>query len=374
MPAPERKKSKQGAAKATGKKAVAAKPTVKREAAAKAPAGKPPARPAAAKPAAVKKVVAAKKTAPKTAPAKVAPKTAPVKVASKTAPAKVAPTKAAAKVAARPAAPKVKAPARQAAPKRKPAAPVQATRRDGPDPEGFFVARVRGEDAVRDAPHQLLEPGGWEEDPVPLPLDQEGLGELPWTYGDDLLVALPRDPRTLFVYWDHARATLEASFANLPGARVELWIFARGGAGWDRVRVVDVALEARGWYVHDLEPGRPYRAELHLVGSDGQDRMLPGRSVATALPAQGPSPVIDDRYASLPWGVPLPKLMGPGIPGGPFSEEARALLASLSGWSRFGHSRADGGDGSADPATPAGGPSSPTRPTSPGGPAGRKGA
>ena len=360
MPAPDRKKSKQGAAKATGKKVAAPK----RAAAARAPAGKPAAvKRAASKPAAAKraasKPAAAKKAAPKPAALK-----------------KTAPKKTPAKVAARPAAPKVKVPTRKAAPKLKPAA-VQAGRRDGPDPEGFFVARVRGEDAVRDAPHQMQEPGGWEEDPVPLPLDEEGLGELPWTYGDDLLVALPRDPRTLFIYWDHAQATLEASFANLPGARVELWVFARGATGWDRVRVVDVALEARGWYVHDLEPGRPYRAELHLLGSDGQDRMLPGRAAATALPAQGPSTVIDDRYASLPWEVPLPKLMGPGVPGGPFSEEARALLASLSGWSRFGHSRADG---SADPATPAGGPSSPTRPSSPprpsspAGPPGRKGA
>jgi hypothetical protein len=229
------------------------------------------------------------------------------------------------------------------------------------------VARVRGEDAVRDAPHQMQEPGGWEEEPVPLPLDEEGLGELPWTYGDDLLVALPRDPRTLFVYWDHARSTLEASFANLPGVRVELWVFARG-AGWDRVRVVEVALEARGWYLHDLEPGRAYRAELHVVGADGQDRLLPGESIATALPPQGPSPVVDDRFATLPWEVPLPKLMGPGVPGGPFSEEARALLARLSGWDRFGHSPEGAG-----PASTAGGPSSPTRPSSPSHPFGREG-
>ena len=257
--------------------------------------------------------------------------------------------------------------ARKPAPKRKLATPPLVERHDGPDPEGFFVARVRGEDAVRDAPHQMQEPGGWEEEPASPPLHDEGLGELPWTYGDDLLVALPRDPRTLFVYWDHARATLEAAFAHQAGARVQLWVFAHA-AGWDRVRVVDVALEARGWYVHDLEPGRAYRAELHVIGADGKDRLLPGPSAGTALPPQGPSPVIDDRYATLPWEVPLPKLVGPGIPGGPFSEEARALLATLSGWSRFGHSRADGSTGSLP-----GGPSSPSRPSSPPGPFGGEG-
>ena len=238
--------------------------------------------------------------------------------------------------------------------------PGGAGHRDGPDPEGFFVARVRGEDAARDAPHQLLEPGGWEEEPPPPALDDEGLGELPWTYGDDLLVALPRDPTTLFVYWDQARSTVDAALAGVPGARVQLWVFARG-TGWDRVRVVDVALEARGWYVHDLEPGRSYRAELHVVGAGGQDRILPGPSVAAALPPRGPSPLVDDRFASLPWEVPLPRLMGPGVAGGPFSEEARALLARLSGWDRFGHSHA--GDR----------PTSPVRPTSPARPFGGEG-
>jgi hypothetical protein len=294
---------------------------------------------------------AAKKAPPKAPATKAAPKRA---TAAKK---KVAPAKA---VATKPAA-AGKAPDRKAAPKkggarRSPAAPPLAQRHDGPDPEGFFVARVRGEEAVRDAPHQMQEPGGWDEEPAPPPAHDEGLGELPWTYGDDLLVALPRDPRTLFVYWDHARATLEGAFAHLPGARVQLWVFART-AGWDRVRVVDVALEARGWYVHDLEPGRAYRAELHVIGADGQDRLLPGPSAGTALPPQGPSPVIDDRYATLPWQVPLPKLMGPGLPGGPFSEEARALLATLSGWTRFGHDHAGAG-----PTSPPGGPSSPSRP------------
>ncbi len=218
------------------------------------------------------------------------------------------------------------------------------------------MARVRGEEAVRDAPHQLQEPGGWEEEPPVPPLHDEGLGELPWTYGDDLLVALPRDPQTLFVYWDQARASVDAAFVGVRGARAQLWIFARG-AQWDRVRVVDVALEARGWYVHDLEPGRAYRAELHVVGADGQDRVLPGPSIGTALPPKGPSPIIDDRFAALPWEVPLPKLMGPGVPGGPFSEEARTLLASLSGWDRFGHSRSG-----AAPSAPADRPTSPSRP------------
>jgi len=330
MPVPDKKKAARGTRKPAARKPAAKKTLVKKAPGKKAPARKPVAKPVAARPAPARKGAAGSATARKP-------------VLKKAVAGKPAQKKSAAR----------KAPARRPA-----GTPVQAGsgRRDGPDPEGFFVARIRGEDAVRDAPHQLLEPGGWEEEPPAPVLDDEGLGELPWTYGDDLLVALPRDPRTLFVYWDQARSTVEAALAGVPGAKVQLWVFARG-AQWDRVRVVDVALEARGWYVHDLEPGRAYRAELHVVGTDGQDRLLPGPSIGTALPPQGPSPIIDDRFATLPWGVPLPKLMGPGVPGGPFSEEARALLARLSGWHGFGHSRAG-----AAPTSPAGGPSSPSRP------------
>ena len=368
MPAPDRKKSSKRTvtpAKSAPKKPAPVKAALKKATSVALAPKKAAPRGAAPLKAAPKKAPSVKSAPVKPAQKKVAPvKAAPVMVA----PRKAAPVKAAVKKAAVKKATVKKATPKKAAGRKPATAPSLAGRHDGPDPEGFFVARVRGEDAVRDAPHLLQEPGGWEEEsPVPATED-EGLGELPWTYGHDLLVALPRDPRTLFVYWDHARATLDAAFANLPGAKVQLWVFA-GGADWDRVRVMEVALEARGWYIHDLEPGRAYRAELHVIGSNGQDRLLPGTSVSTALPPQGASPVTDDRYATLPWEVPLPKLMGPGLPGGPFSEEARAMLATLSGWSRFGHT---GADGTFTPAT--GGPTSPARPSSPTRPLGGKGA
>ncbi|MCM2333098.1 MAG: DUF4912 domain-containing protein [Anaeromyxobacteraceae bacterium] len=185
----------------------------------------------------------------------------------------------------------------------------------GTDPAGFFVARVRGEDAVRDAPHQMLEAGGFD-DALVLPAYDEGLGELPWTYGEDALVALPRDPRTLYVYWDHARTTLAGAFEGLDHARAQLWLFARAER-WERVRVVDFAFESRSYYLHDLEPGREYRAEIHLVDRRGLDRLLAGGSAPAALPPQGPSPVVDDRFARIPWAVPLPGLPGGGALGGP---------------------------------------------------------
>jgi hypothetical protein len=126
--------------------------------------------------------------------------------------------------------------------------------------------------------------------------------------------------------------------------------------------------------VHDLEPGRVYRAEIHLVDRGGRERLVPHASNPVVLPPIGPSPVVDDRFVAIPWAFPLPRLLGPGTPGGPFSEELRALLARLSDWNRF---RAAGqpGAGGPDlrPTSPAGGPGGPSSPSSPFGPFGREG-
>jgi hypothetical protein len=209
-----------------------------------------------------------------------------------------------------------------------------------PDPEGHFVARVRGEDAVREAPHAMGESGTdapWpaEAEELAVPGYDEGLGDLPWGYGDDAFVALPRDPTTLFLYWDLARGTVERGFEGLDHGRAQLWVFVEAGEGWERLRAVEFALESRGFYLHDLEPGRTYRAEIHAIDGRGNERLVGRSSNAVRLPPVGPSPIVDDRFARIPWDMPLGRLLGPGHPGGPFSDEARALLARLSDWTRF---------------------------------------
>jgi hypothetical protein len=243
------------------------------------------------------------------------------------------------------------------------------------DPEGFFVARVRGEEGVRDAPRSLLERGDFEEEAAPPSVHDEGLGELPWSYGEDALVALPRDARTLFIYWDHAPSTLASTFQGLDHPHAQIWLFVRG-AGWERIRTVDFAIESRGYYLHDLEPGRVYRAELHLVDKRGQERILAQPSNAMALPPQGASPVVDDRFVRIPWELPLPRLLGPGAPGGPFPEALRDLLARLSDWSRLPGGGGGGGPGGrpSSQGGPAGAPrGAPTSPSSPFGPFGGEG-
>jgi hypothetical protein len=239
---------------------------------------------------------------------------------------------------------------------------------EGPDPDGFFVARVRGEDAVREAPHQLAETSGdgWteSEEATGAAVYDEQLGDLPWGYGDDAFVALPRDPRTLFLYWDWSQATLARGFEGFDRPRTQLWIFAQAESDWERVRVLEFALESRGFYVHDLPPGRTYRAEIHVIDRAGRERRLAGPSTPCALPPAGPSPVVDDRFIRIPWDLSLGQLLGPGHGGAPFADDIRAQLARLSDWARFSGPTWGGSAGGMGgrPSSPVGGPSSPSSP------------
>lgn len=199
-----------------------------------------------------------------------------------------------------------------------------------PRPEGLMVARVVGASEVHSAPHALTEDRLHEPPPPPSPADLEGLGELPWSYGDDALVALPRDPRTLWVYWDLRPETVRAAIEGLEDPRARLRIHA----GNELVREIDFALESRSFYINDLPPGRPYRVEIVFVGRNGE-RAVRSPSNTVGLPPIGPSAIIDDRFVTLPWGMPLRRdLFERGTSEAEISERQRELIFEASGGGR----------------------------------------
>ena len=275
------------------------------------------------------------KSPPKRSAAKAKPKSPPKKSAVKS------PAKSPAKKPRAPkSSPKTASRPRSQAPRRK--LPSRPPRVEGLDPDGYFVARIRGEEAARQAPHPMTE-GAEREDPMSLralaevavPPDDEGLGELPPSYGDDVFVGLPRDPRTLFFYWDHSPGTVAKAFEWLDRPRAQIRVFGlRPDGEWELVRTAEFALESRGFYVHDLEPGRTYRGEIHAVSRDGRERVVGDPSNEVALPSSGPSPTVDDRFALIPWDLPLDGWLREARGGGAFPEELRSLLARLSAGSR----------------------------------------
>lgn len=138
----------------------------------------------------------------------------------------------------------------------------------------------------------------------PLAPFEESLGELPETYGDDSVVLLPRDPRSLYLHWDFAPGTIERAFAWMPGARARLRLFEADR----RLRELDVALESHGYWLHGLTPGRTYRAELLAVAEDGQVRRIGPSSNPMRLPLVGPSKIRDDRFVRVPFELPAGQL------------------------------------------------------------------
>ena len=211
-----------------------------------------------------------------------------------------------------------------------------------PDPEGHLVARVAGERAARSSLLPLVE----EKVPPTSEREPEGyderLGELPDGYGEDAVVLLAKDPRSLFLYWDFNRETVERAFSWMPGLHTRVRLFA------DDVleREVDFALEARSWYFHDLRAGRTYHAELMSHAIDGQVRRIGCASNKVRLPPEGPSHLTDDRFLRIAWEVPPPVVASAlrrapepplkGTPEGPptpppFSEEVREALYFRSG-------------------------------------------
>lgn len=159
----------------------------------------------------------------------------------------------------------------------------------------------------------------------------EGLGELPEGYGDGRLVALVRDPATLYVYWDFAPQQVEQAFFALGNARAvaKLWN-VRAAGGEALVREQEVHLEARGWYLRDLPPGTELRVEVWAVGEKGARLLRAARPVR--LPPSAPSDQLEAFYLR----VPLDRSLREGLNrGGPLQYGG----AAPSEWDRRVHPR-----------------------------------
>ncbi|HEX8437728.1 DUF4912 domain-containing protein [Archangium sp.] len=189
---------------------------------------------------------------------------------------------------------------RPAAPAEEPPAPEApahvAQHAAEPLVEGFFVARVAGEqEAFR---HHLTESQHRQpREALGAPDYAEHLGELPMDYADDTALLLARDPHTLFVLWDFSEAARARALAGLESPRAVLRVYDDGDT---LLRVIDVALESRSYYIHGLPPGHPYRVEVHFVGGNNRSRRIGHSSNRVFLPPVGPSSDTSVRFLRMP--------------------------------------------------------------------------
>ncbi len=126
--------------------------------------------------------------------------------------------------------------------------------------------------------------------------EDEALGELPESYGEESLVLISKGPYALYLYWDFSGATLER-LAAMDGAVTCLRLFA----GEQMIRELECTLHDRSWYFHGLQPGLRYRVELVAVDRNGHSERIGPSSNTVTLPPGTPSPLIDDRFVRLPF-------------------------------------------------------------------------
>ncbi|NVJ02776.1 DUF4912 domain-containing protein [Myxococcus sp. AM009] len=195
------------------------------------------------------------------------------------------------------------------------ARPAPAQKAAEPVVEGFFVARVAGEEEARS--HHLVEAA---PAPPPPPVDTEGLGELPEGYQDDAVLLLPRDPHTLFVSWDFSLGALLRAQDALEAPSTVLRVF-----GDEQMeQALDFAVEARGFYIQGLPAGRTYRVEAHCVGRDGRSRRIGASSNRVTLPPAGVSTDLTVRFLRVP---PLEAALPEAVVEAPPPEEEREYVS-----------------------------------------------
>ena len=235
--------------------------------------------------------------------------------------------------------------ARRAAPAkpRRPARPAV----EGLDPDGYFVARVRGEEAARRAPHPMTE-GEEREDPmalraladVPVPRRRRGARRPALelrrrrlrgpaarsAHAVLLLGPLRGDPQARPSSGWTARAPSSGSSRSARtgelGARARRRVRARVARLLrPRPRARAAPTAARSW------PSRP-TAGSGCVGEPSNE---------VALPSSGPSPVVDDRFATIPWELPLDGWLRDVRPRRPFPRgDPRHAGAPLQGGEALG--------------------------------------
>ncbi len=221
--------------------------------------------------------------------------------------------------APRPAAPEPtppRRPARSSAPNRRspPPPPTPAE----PVVEGFFVARVAGEDEVRRHHLSAVHPPRESSSGAHV---EEALPPLPLRYDEDRVMLLARDPGTVFACWDLSAQTRGAA------ARAELRLLEGEGI----LRALEVPLDAPSWYLQGVPAGSTVRVALFDTSSHPPRQLGPSSNTVT-VPADDLSSDTQARFMRVPWDVHLLRLRDRRDPASERAPEPLPEPLSLEVW------------------------------------------
>jgi hypothetical protein len=165
--------------------------------------------------------------------------------------------------------------------------------------EGFFLARMDARDLARRSPPRM---GSIKSALSPMsPSGEEDLGELPAHYPEESLVLLPRDPRSIYFFWDFRPALARGVAVGLPAPRAVVRVLS----GETLIREQAFSLDSGSFFLTELSPGETYRVECFVRGADGRTGPLRLVSNEVQLPPEGPSRRLDVQVMNVPWNAPL---------------------------------------------------------------------
>jgi hypothetical protein len=131
--------------------------------------------------------------------------------------------------------------------------------------------------------------------------------EIPGTYNETYMRALPRDPLWIYAYWEVSGETIELMRRHV-GAHAynsSKWvlrvldvsdIFYDGTNAW-RQMDIELAPYASSWYVKVWEPGRTYMLQCGIVTPDGKFYSAVN-SNAVLVPRAAVSSVLDEEWST----------------------------------------------------------------------------
>ncbi len=128
--------------------------------------------------------------------------------------------------------------------------------------------------------------------------------ELPRVYGPPLLFAIPRDPRTIFTYWNVDWADL---FSRDEPLDRQVYLRIRKGDGTDESEAI-VEPMLGSYYAGVAQPGGSYQTELGFYGASG-DWSAVATSEAVTMPAESVSENMELDLVTVPFHLSFQRLI-----------------------------------------------------------------
>jgi hypothetical protein len=207
-------------------------------------------------------------------------------------------------------------------------------------PEEEEPATARLEDAG-----DALSPVNGAPDPEPSHMLDDA--PLPERYDVDECVAIPVDPRTLYVYWEARDTTLAPIRATHPGGALALRlvvVVATWNGPQSSVRDYQVPLKFGDYFARDLPPGAIVRVAL---GWKTGGAFVPiAHSPTLETPPDSPSPLLADVL--LRWTPQGPQPVQPGDPAAAATAQSIGLVRREETMTRLGSERGEGFLGSSE--------------------------